>query len=665
MKVTIKQRLTLGLIMFLLPVWAYAQMVNIKGTVKDNKGETLMGVSILEVGSTSNGTITDLDGKFSITIPKTASLLFSYIGYEKQTIKPEGKTVLNIILQEESKALNEVVVVGYGQMKRSDLTGSVVSVSDAAIKKSVSTSIDQVLQGRAAGVQIQANSGTPGASSAIRIRGINSINLSTQPIFVIDGVIIDASTSSESNNPLSSINPSDILSMDILKDASATAIYGARASNGVIMITTKRGKSGDAVVTYDGYVGWQSMPKHLDMMNLQQYAQHHNDRAALGIVEQTSAFVRPDLLGEGTDWQKELYQNALMTNHNISITGGNEKTTYSLSGGYLNQEGIAVGSGFTRTSIRSNIDSQVKKWLKAGMNFSVSDSKQEVGADNGIIMNALRQQPMVAVTSDDGSFDGPDDVWMPINPIGMASILENYNKKYNFRLNTYLDANITKQLSFKTEYSTDYSWANTYYFEPSYQFGVLVNKTRTSRRTKTDSKYWSWRNILSYNNTFARKHNVNVMIGQEMTESAWENLSGAATGFLSNTTHDLSAGDVTASSATGVSTKSSILSFFGRAFYSYDDRYLLTGTIRRDGSSKFTSANRWGWFPSAALAWKVSNESFLKDNDVLNNLKLRLGWGATGNQNVENWAYMALLSAKSTPWGTGVLNANNANPDLK
>jgi len=391
MKVTIKQRLTLGLIMFLLPVWAYAQMVNIKGTVKDNKGETLMGVSILEVGSTSNGTITDLDGKFSITIPKTASLLFSYIGYEKQTIKPEGKTVLNIILQEESKALNEVVVVGYGQMKRSDLTGSVVSVSDAAIKKSVSTSIDQVLQGRAAGVQIQANSGTPGASSAIRIRGINSINLSTQPIFVIDGVIIDASTSSESNNPLSSINPSDILSMDILKDASATAIYGARASNGVIMITTKRGKSGDAIVTYDGYVGWQSMPNHLDMMNLQQYAQHHNDRAALGIVEQTSAFVRPDLLGEGTDWQKELYQNALMTNHNISITGGNEKTTYSLSGGYLNQEGIAVGSGFTRTSIRSNIDSQVKKWLKAGMNFSVSDSKQEVGADNGIIMNALRQ----------------------------------------------------------------------------------------------------------------------------------------------------------------------------------------------------------------------------------------------------------------------------------
>ena len=665
MKVTIKQRLTLGLIMFLLPVWAYAQMVNIKGTVKDNKGETLLGVSILEVGSTSNGTITDLDGKFSITIPKTASLLFSYIGYEKQTIKPEGKTVLNIILQEESKALNEVVVVGYGQMKRSDLTGSVVSVSDAAIKKSVSTSIDQVLQGRAAGVQIQANSGTPGASSAIRIRGINSINLSTQPIFVIDGVIIDASTSSESNNPLSSINPSDILSMDILKDASATAIYGARASNGVIMITTKRGKSGDAVVNYDGYVGWQSMPKHLDMMNLQQYAQHHNDRAALGIVEQTSAFVRPDLLGEGTDWQKELYQNALMTNHNISITGGNEKTTYSLSGGYLNQEGIAVGSGFTRTSIRSNIDSQVKKWLKAGMNFSVSDSKQEVGADNGIIMNALRQQPMVAVTSADGSFDGPDDVWMPINPIGMASILENYNKKYNFRLNTYLDANITKQLSFKTEYSTDYSWANTYYFEPSYQFGVLVNKTRTSRRTKTDSKYWSWRNILSYNNTFARKHNVNVMIGQEMTESAWENLSGAATGFLSNTTHDLSAGDVTASSATGVSTKSSILSFFGRAFYSYDDRYLLTGTIRRDGSSKFTSANRWGWFPSAALAWKVSNESFLKDNDVLNNLKLRLGWGATGNQNVENWAYMALLSAKSTPGGTGVLNANNANPDLK
>lgn len=665
MEVTLNKQIIIVLLSLLVPVWAVAQVITVKGTVKDIKGETMVGVSIMEVGSTSNGTVTDLDGNFSIKVSKTAQLSFSYIGYVKATVKVEGRQIINVTLEEESHSLNEVVVVGYGQMKRSDLTGSVVSVNDAAIKKSVPTSIDQVLQGRAAGVQIQANSGTPGASSAIRIRGINSLNATTQPIFVIDGVIIDASTSSESNNPLASINPSDILSMDVLKDASATAIYGARASNGVIMITTKRGQAGEATITYDGYVGWQSMPKHLDVMNLQEYARHHNDRADAGIVEKSSAFVRPDLLGEGTDWQSELFQTAMMTNHNISITGGANKTTYSISGGFLNQDGIALGSSFRRLSLRSNMDTEVKKWLKAGLNFSLADSKQEVGADNDIIMNALKQQPSVAVSSADGSFDGPDDVWMPVNPIGMASIRENYNKKYNFRANTYLDATIAKHLSFKTEFSVDYNLTSTYYFEPSYRFGVLENNTRTSKRAKNDSKYWSWRNILSYNNTFANLHNVNLMVGQEMSESTWENLAGAATGFLTNSTHDLSAGNVKESSATGVTGASSILSYFGRGFYSFDDRYLLTATIRRDGSSRFAKGNQWGWFPALALAWKVSNESFLKSNDVISNMKIRLGWGGTGNQNVENWAYMALLSQKTTPWGTGVLTGNTANPDLK
>lgn len=658
-------RVTALLFLFVIaPVWAFSQ-TTIRGTVTDESNQTLIGVNVMEVG-TGNGVVTNIDGKFEIKVnSENASLSFTYIGYKSATIPLKGQKVLNISLEPDVVNLNEVVVVGYGTMKRSDLTGSVVSVNDVAIKKSVPTSIDQVLQGRAAGVQIQSNSGTPGASTAIRIRGINSINLSTQPIFVIDGVVVDASTSSESSNPLSNINPSDIVSMDVLKDASATAIYGSRASNGVIMITTKRGQTGESTVTYDGYVGWQSMPKHLDVMNLQEYARHQNERADAGILEKNSAFVRPDLLGEGTDWQKELFQNALMTNHNISITGGANKTTYSVSGGYLKQDGIALGSSFNRFTLRSNIDSEIKKWLKAGFTFSLADSKQEIGADNNTIMNALTYQPMVAVSNPDGSFDGPEDVWMPANPIGMASIRENYNKKYNFRANSYLEATIAKYFTFKTEYSTDYNWTHTYYFEPSYRFGVLESNTRTSKRSKNDSKYWSWRNILSYDNTFSGNHKVNLMIGQEMSEYSWENLGGAVTGFLTNTTHDLNAGNVKESSATGASGASSILSYFGRGFYSFDDRYLLTATIRRDGSSKFADGNRWGWFPSAAVAWKISNESFLKDNDVLNNLKLRLGWGTTGNQNVYDWAYMALLAQKTTPWGIGVLNANTPNPDLK
>ena len=655
----------LGLLFLLclIPLWAFSQNITVKGVVKDATGESVIGASVVQKG-TSNGIITDIDGNFTLNVPSNSTIVISFVGYKTQEIPVAGKTQINVTMKEDTEMLDEVVVVGYGQMKRSDLTGSVVSVNDQAIKKSVPTSIDQVLQGRAAGVQIQANSGTPGASTSIRIRGINSLNATNQPIFVIDGVVVDSATDDENSNPLSSINPSDIVSMDVLKDASATAIYGSRASNGVIMITTKRGQAGEATVTYDGYAGWQEMPKQLDMLNLRQYAQHHNDRSALGLVEQSSSFVRPDLLGEGTNWQDELFSKAFMTSHNISVSGGNNKTTYAFSGGFLDQDGIALGSSFRRLSLRANIDTEIKSWLRGGVNFSFAESKQNVGTDNNTIMSALIQQPTVAVTSPDGSFDGPDDVWMPENPVGLASIRTNNNRKTNFRFNTYLEANLLKGLTFKTELSADWNFNNYYYYQPDYQFGIKTSDTRTSRWTKTNTKYWSWRNILTYNNTFAEKHNINVMVGQEMSHSNWETQVGTATGFLSNTTPDLSAGDVTTSTTTGSRVVNSIASFFGRAFYSFDERYLLTATIRRDGSSKFAKGNKWGWFPAVALAWRASQESFLRNTAIINNLKLRAGWGATGNQNVSDYAYMALLSYKTTPWGTGVLTGNTANPDL-
>ena len=348
----------LGLIFLLcvFPLWICAQNITVKGTVKDNTGEPVIGASVVQKG-TSNGIVTDIDGNFTLNVPSNSTIVVSFIGYKTQEVPVAGKKQINVIMKEDTEMLDEVVVVGYGQMKRSDLTGSVVSVNDAAIKKSVPTSIDQVLQGRAAGVQIQANSGTPGASSSIRIRGINSLNATNQPIFVIDGVIVDSTSDDDTSNPLSSINPSDIVSMDVLKDASATAIYGARASNGVIMITTKRGKAGEATITYDGYVGWQSMPGKLDVMNLREYARHHNVRADAHFLSHSNQFVNPDLLGEGTDWQDELFQNALMTSHNLSFTGGSEKITYAFSGGYMNQDGIAVGSGFRRLSQGGNDDS--------------------------------------------------------------------------------------------------------------------------------------------------------------------------------------------------------------------------------------------------------------------------------------------------------------------
>lgn len=646
------------------PIWALAQSIAVKGVVLDDTGEPLIGATVMQKGTT-NGTATDLDGEFTLTVPSNATLSVSYVGYASQEVKVNGRKQISVTLTPDSNTLQDLVVVGYGQMKRSDMTGSVASVGEDAVKRSIATSVDQVLQGRAAGVQIQANSGTPGASTSIRIRGVNSLNATNQPIFVIDGVVIDSATDDESSNPLSSINPSDIVSMDILKDASATAIYGSRASNGVIMITTKKGHSGDATVTYDMYMGWQEMPKQYKMLNLRQFAEHYNYLATeKNMMDASSAYIRPDLLGEGTNWQDELFHKAFMMSHNVSITGGNEKTTYAISGGYMDQDGIAHGSSFKRFTLRSNIDTQIKSWLKGGINFSFTYARQNVGVDNNSIMNALMQQPSVAPTAADGSYDGPDDVWMPDNALALAEIVTNKNNKNNFRHNVYLEAKIIDGLTIRTEYAGDYNFNRYYYYMPDYQFGIKTQDIRTSKWTKTDTRYWSWRNYITFDRTFAEKHNLNVMLGQEMSHNKYETQVGTSTGFLSNTTPDLSAGDVTSSTSTGYKNSNSIASFFGRAFYSFDDKYLATATIRRDGSSKFAPGKKWGWFPAVALAWRASNESFLRDVNEINNLKLRLGWGKTGNQNVADWSTIALLSNKTTPWGVGVLAGNTANPDL-
>lgn len=658
------KRAAFALFLSLFCFVAYAQKT-VTGNVKDASGEPMIGITVSLDGKPV--AVTDLDGNFTVQNAKSSSVIkLSYVGYLDQQFTVGNKNQFNLTMKEDPKALEEVVVVGYGTMKRSDLTGAVTSVGDEAISKSVSTSIDQVLQGRAAGVQVQANTGTPGGSSTIRIRGTNSLNATSQPIFVIDGVIIDSSSGDNGDsNPLSEINPSDIVSMDILKDASATAIYGSRASNGVIMITTKRGKAGDATVTYDGYVGWQTMPKSLDVLNLKQYAQHYNDIADAQIKSATNSFVRPDLLGEGTDWQDELFRHALMTSHNLSVTGGSEKITYALSAGYLDQDGIVIGSSFRRQTLRGNTDAQIKKWLKGGFSFSLADSKQQTLANSySIILTALRSQPSVAVRSADGSFDGPDDQWMPDNPVALAQITRNYNKKFNFRVNTYLEATIFKGLTYRTELSADYNNNKYYYYMPDYKFGVKTSDSRTSQWTSTNSKYWSWRNILTYANTFG-KHSINAMLGQEMSHNHYETQVTSANGFPSNSATDPSAGSNDSSSPVGYQDNSSIFSYFGRAFYSYDDRYMATFTLRRDGSSMFADGHRWGWFPSAALAWRVSGEKFMQNVKWINNLKLRAGWGETGNQNVRQWAYMALLTTYNTPWGVGVLNGNNANPDLK
>lgn len=653
--------------LFLMLVFSAAvnAQTTVSGTVSDSNGP-IPGVNIIVKGTKIN-TVSNFDGTYEIkSLPANAVLVYSFISYQTKEVAVGTKSKIDVTLAPDITTLNNVVVVGYGTMKKGDLTGAISSVSSAAVQQSVVTTLDQVLQGRVAGVQIQQNSGAPGSSSSIRIRGISSLNGSNEPIFVIDGVIIDGSTSSVNTNPLAAINPSDIVSMDVLKDASATAIYGSRAANGVIIITTKRGKKGDLSLTFDGYVGWQEIPKHLDMLNLREYGTLKNTRSDLGIVQRDNTFIRPDLLGEGTDWQKELFTTAMMQSYNLSASGGTDNTTYAMGVGYLDQDGIAIGSSFDRFNLRGVVDSQVKSFLKVGVNLALSNTNQKTTVtDDSLILTALKQTPNVAVRNADGTFDGPDTTeFVQNNPIGLASIRDNHNESYGIRANAYAEIGFTKDLKFKTQYSLDYGFSNSYTFSPSYKFGALVNDVREGSRTKSNSDYWNWNNVLTYNKKF-NEHTINVMLGEEMQESHWESLYGYRSGYLTNGATDLNAGDATTAKNSNGSSTSSISSYFGRLFYSYNDKYLLTATIRRDGSSKFADENRWGWFPSAAIAWKISNENFLKGNTTINNLKLRAGWGAVGNQNVPNNAFTSTYSASATNWGTGLLAANTANKDLK
>lgn len=672
MKNILKTKFLLALLF--VPLWLSAQNISVQGKVSDKNGEALVGASVVVKGSTI-GTATDANGSYSVAgLSETAVLVFSYLGYVSQEVTVGAQRVVSVTLAEDLQALEEVVVVGYGTMKKSDLTGAITSVSSEAIARAAPTSIDQVLHGHAAGVQVMQNSGMPGASASVRIRGISSLSASNEPIYVIDGVVIDGGglngASSTNTNALASINPADVVSMDILKDASATAIYGSRASNGVIIITTRRGQKGEASISYNGYVGWQEMPKKLDVLNLREYAENRQILADLGLLTLSNSFVRPDLLGEGTDWQEELFNRAMMQSHNLSVAGGSEKSTYSLGAGYLNQDGIAEGSGFRRLNLTGSFDAQVKSFLKTGAGFAFSNSYQDVTVSNQSLINvALRTSPDVPVKNADGSWGGQDgaETWIPRNPIALALLNTNENEMYGIRANTYAEADVSLGLTYRTELSLDYNTTGNGQFYPTYHFSnTQTNETNRGSFSKQLSKYYSWRNVLTYNRTFGDIHALTALLGQEMQRSGWEYLSGSRSSYPTNGATDLNLGDATTAGNSGYSGASAILSYFGRVFYSFGDRYLLTATLRRDGSSKFAPDNRWGWFPSAALAWKISNESFLKDHAVINNLKLRLGWGKVGNQNIpDNYAWLATYSVSAAVGETGLIATNTPNPNLE
>ena len=627
-------------------------------------GEALIGVSVQVKERPQVGTITDFEGRYSLQARSNETIVFSYIGFKSQEVKA-SKTVVNVELEEDSEILDEVVVVGYGTMKRSDLTGSVVSVGEDEIKQSIVTSLDQALQSKAAGVSVTQNSGTPGGGISVSIRGINSLN-GNEPLYVIDGVAISGNNDSNSS-VLSSINPSDVVSMEILKDASATAIYGSRASNGVVLITTKQGQAGKTRITYEGYYGLQQLPKKLGVMNLREYAEYQNLRAEVIGFGERAEFADISLLGEGTDWQGEIFQNASMHNHQLNISGGNDNVKYSLSAGYLQQEGIAIGSDFERFSARVNMDNKITKWLSTGLRASVAQTTQNNTIDSGnIIRTAIEQLPDTPARNPDGSWGAQAENMYGTyfsNPVAEALMRENYNRGLQMYVDFFADVTLWKGLVFRAEYAGNYYYSNTYQYTPSYDYGHYVQSSTGSRGANKGSN-WTLKTYLTYNGTFG-KHNISVMAGHEAQENSYETLYASRDNYLFNTIHELNMGDSSTAKNSSGRGSSAIESYYGRLNYGYDDRYLATFTVRGDGSSSFGPANRWGVFPSMALAWKINNEKFLKDVKWLNNLKLRLGWGLVGNQSALSYAYGVTMSSAASIWGTGFYAGNYPNDKLK
>lgn len=677
-----RQWACLSLLLFVV-VGASAQVRTITGVVSSNEGEALIGATVLVANSTNRGTVTEVDGSFSVQAETGESIYFSYTGYETKVVVVGVENKLNVTLEAASELLDEVVVVGYGTQRKSDLTGAVSSVSGEELRSSITTNIDQALQGRVAGVQVTQNSGQPGGAASIRIRGSNSITGSSEPLYVIDGIPFQGDGASVAGfdwaggangqnrvNPLSTINPNDIVSIEVLKDASATAIYGARAANGVVLVTTKRGKKGDAKISYNGYYANQVLPNKLEMMALPDYASYQVQIANDLDRQVNQRYLDTSLLGNGTDWQDEVFRNAGMQSHQLSVSGGTENTQYAVSGGYFNQDGIIIGSGFERFTTRVNLDNKVNNWFKIGASLAYADTDEKITLNDGgdgIIMQALVMPPDVAVRGFDGEYAGPASNTSDIsfNPVGAALLRNNTLDRQRLMANIYSDLSLTKNLNFRSEIGFDNNHSLNKAFHPTYSWGSLQNNENQLRQREETNFFWIWKNYLTYDIKLGERHNLTALLGTEAQKSSWEGTQVTKKNFASNDIQVLSEGNDATSSTSGWKDAASLASYFGRFNYGFDNRYLLTLTLRADGSSKFGPNNKWGYFPSGSFAWRVSNEDFMKSIPAIYDMKLRVGYGEVGNQAIANYLYGSSLLTVNTPFGTGYRLEKISNPDLK
>ena len=653
----------------------------VMGTVTDDIGPVI-GASVMEKG-TQNGAVTDLDGNYVITVKPGATLVFSSIGYATQEIEVGNQSRINVLLKEDTEFLDEVVVVGYGTMKRSDLSGASVSMKEEDLKGSVITNLDQSLQGRAAGVSAVQTSGAPGSSSSIRVRGQATVNANAEPLYVIDGVIVQGGGNSgwdfglgglgngkvSTISPLATINPADIISMEILKDASATAIYGAQGANGVVLITTKHGKAGDAKFSYDGMFAVSRQNSRIDMMDLRQFAEYYNDLAGQGLVDHNGYYADPSILGKGTNWQDEVFRTALQHQHQISAQGGSEKVQYYVSGSYMDQQGTIIGSNFDRLSFRTNLDAQLKEWFKLGVNATYAITNDDIklaDGQEGVIFYSLSTLPDIPVYDLDGNYSTTvREGYTSANPVALAMLDQNLLKRQKLTGNVYADLTPIKHFTWRSEVGFDVSNSEATTYKPMVNLGGWQRGSNSMSSQRNASTYWSLKNYLTYANTFG-KHSVTAMVGQEAWESRWSYLGASNKDLPSDDIHNLrlATGTPTVNSGFG---SSAMASFFTRETYNYDDRYMATYTFRRDGSSNFGPDNRWANFHSFAASWRFTNEAFLKDATRaigLDNGKIRVGWGQTGNANIGGGAWESGMSKMPTGLGDSQRPANISNTGI-
>lgn len=659
-----------------------AQKRTVSGIVTDSKNEPLIGVNVTIKNASTTGTITDIDGKYSLEIPSGNSVLvFSYIGYSTQEVKVSNQSVVDIVLKDDMQALEEVVVVGYGTMKKSDLTGSVSSITSDNFKLGTDLTPQQLMQGAFSGVNISQNSGKPGGSNTIRVRGGTSITASNDPLYVIDGVPISTSAGvNQSNigssttdffdqepiNPLSNINPNDIESINILKDASATAIYGSRGANGVIMITTKKGKAGMRQLDYSFNLGVSTVAKKLDVLTGDEYRKTVSE---LGLTL--------DDKGQNTDWQDVIFRTAISQNHYVSFMSGSENTSYRASAGYSNQNGVMEGSGMKSANARMNINHKaLNDKLKLNMNISYGETNSDqapvsntVGSEMGssMLYEAYVFNPTYPIYNEEGDYyDVPP---YRVNPASFSKELLDERATSQFLGNLTADWNFYKPFTLQVNAGYNKNTINrNSYISKSNLLGNGNNGYVTVQKLSDYSKLLE--TILKYNQSFG-KHNIDAMVGYSWQYFYSEGQTTKAYGFLSDNFkwYSLAAAQ-TVESVSSYAESNTLISMYGRINYNYADKYLLTATVRRDGSSRFGSGNKWGIFPSVAASWRISQEDFFQ-NDIMSDLKLRASFGITGSQEIGNYNSLSTLGASTNGYLVGgekitiVLPQQYTNPDLK